>query len=335
MGPVHVLVIGGNRFVGLLATWRLLAGRHRVTLFNRGTLPDPFGDRVERLVGDRTGPDLERLLAGRRFDGVLDLAAFTGEDGRRAADLLRGRVGHYLMVSTGQVYLVRPGCPSPAREVDYDGPVMARPDDPDDLWDWQYGMGKRACEDALAAAGPAGFPATRLRIPMVNGALDYHRRLEGYLWRLVDGGPVLVPDGGAHRVRHVAGDEVARLLCGLLGREETFGQAYNAAQQEAPTLLELLAALRQATGSRAELVPVPAARLRAAGLAPVEVSPFSGRWMSFLDPSRAARELGFVHAPLDRVLHGVVSGFLSHPPADRPKGYARRAEELALAREVG
>jgi nucleoside-diphosphate-sugar epimerase len=332
---VNVLIIGGNRFVGLLATWRLLAGGHQVTLLNRGTRSDPFGAAVERLIVDRTGSELAGRLAGRRFDAALDLAAFTGEDGHRIAEALSGRVGHYLMVSTGQVYLVRQACPRPAREEDYDGPVLARPEDPADHEDWAYGMGKRACEDALIAAGRAGFPATRLRIPMVNGPLDYHRRLEGYLWRLLDGGPLLVPDGGAHRVRHVAGEEVARLLCELIGREETFGRAYNLAQEETPTLLSLLGGLRDLLGSRAELVPVPARRLEAAGLVPVEVSPFSGRWMSFLDPGRSQRELGFRHAPLDRVLHAAVASFLAHPPTDRPKGYARRAGELALAREVG
>jgi nucleoside-diphosphate-sugar epimerase len=178
---VRVLVIGGNRFVGLLATWRLLAGGHQVTLMNRGTRPDPFGDRVERLTADRAGPDLERHLDGRAFDGVLDLAAFTAEDGRRLAATLGPRAGHLLMVSTGQVYLVREGCPRPAREADYAGPVMARPADPADLWDWEYGMGKRGCEEALVAAGRDGLTATRLRIPMVNGPLDYHRRMEGYL----------------------------------------------------------------------------------------------------------------------------------------------------------
>lgn len=153
---MHVLVIGGNRFVGWLLGWRLLASGHEVTLLNRGTLPDPFGGRVERLAGDRR-TDLDRLLAGRTFDAVVDLAAYTGEDGARAAALLAGRTGHYVMISTGQVYLVREGCPRPAREEHYDGPVMARPPTPADLADWEYGIGKRACEDALALAH-ARFP---------------------------------------------------------------------------------------------------------------------------------------------------------------------------------
>lgn len=333
---MHVLLIGGNRFVGRLLAWRLLAGGHRVTLLNRGHLADPFGERVERLRGDRTGPELERLLAGRSFDAVVDLAAFSGEDGRRAAELLHGRTRHYLMISTGQVYLVRQGCPRPMRtpagEEEYDGPVMARPADPADLADWEYGIGKRDCEDALATAAQRGFPATRIRIPMVNGPLDYFRRIESYLWRLTDGGPVILPDGGGHRVRHVDGGEVARFLCAVLGREETFGRAFNLAQEEAPTLAELVASLRGLLGSGARISEIPSERIQAAGLSPAALSPFDDPWMSFLDPGRARDELGFRHAPLSQTLAAAVSGFLCHTPADRPAGYDHRGRELELAR---
>lgn len=331
---MHVLVIGGNRFVGLLLGWRLLAGGHRVTLVNRGTLPDPFGDRVERLVGDRR-TDLARLVAGRTFDAVVDLAAFTGDDGRQAEALFAGRTGHYVMVSTGQVYLVREGAPRPAAEADYDGPVMPRPADAHDLEDWLYGVGKRDCEDALAAAAARGFPATRVRIPMVNGERDYYRRLERYLWRLLDGGPVLLPDGGSHRVRHVYGPEVARFLATILGNAATFGRAYNLAQAETPTLAELLGTVAGLLGAPARLVPVPGDRLAAAGLDRLQVSPFSGRWMSFLDPSRAAAELGFHHLPLEAYLGRIVATFLANPPADRPAGLERRELERKLADHVG
>ncbi|HTP50267.1 MAG TPA: epimerase [Anaeromyxobacteraceae bacterium] len=330
---MNVLVIGGNRFVGLLATWRLLAAGHRVALLNRGRRPDPFGDRVERLRGDR-GTDLERLTAGRSFDVVMDLACYSGEDGRRAGKIFRGRVGHYLMVSTGQVYLVRERAPRPARERDYPGPVLPRPAGPPDLGEWEYGVGKRDAEDALAEACREGFPATRVRIPMVNGELDYFRRIESYLWRLLDGGPMLVPDGGAEPVRHVYGPEVARFLVETAGRAETFGEAYNLAQEEAPTLYALLEKLRELLGSRSPLVRVPASALLSAGLEPVAVSPFSGRWMSFLDPSRARDELGFRHLALDAYLGRIAASFLAHAPPDPPEGYRHRERERELARRL-
>ncbi len=329
---MNVLVIGGNRFVGILATWRLLAAGHRVSLFNRGRLADPFGDRVERLRGDRK-TDLEGLVGARRFDAVIDLAAYTGEDGRRAAEVFGDRVGHYLMVSTGQVYLVRQDAPRPSRERDYDGPLIPPPAPPD-LADWEYGIGKRDAEDALAAAARAGFPATRVRIPMVNGELDYFRRAEGYLWRLLDGGPVLVPDGGAHPVRHVYGGEVARFLVEVLGRAETFGEAYNLAQEETPSLRDLLGRLRRLLGSRAEFVDISSAALSGEGADVVSVSPFSGRWMSFLDPSRARDELGFQHEPLDAYLGKIVACFLSRVPSTPPEGYRFRDIERRLAAQL-
>jgi nucleoside-diphosphate-sugar epimerase len=330
---MHVLVIGGTRFVGRLLVFRLLAEGKKVTLLNRGSIADPFGQTVERLHGDRRSGDFPRLLEGRTFDAAVDLAAYTGDDGRRSAEVLAGKVGHLVTISTGQVYLVRDRAPAPAREEHYAGPTMPRPAEPRELEEWEYGMGKRACEDALAVAwAERRFPATRVRIPMVNGERDHFRRVEGYLWRLLDGGPVLLPDGGAHPVRHVYGGEVARFLAGVLGDEATFGKAYNVAQEEAPTLAQLVGRLRSHLGSHAEIVPVPRGRLVQAGLDPVAVSPFSGRWMSFLDPGLARRELSFVHEPLELYLGKIVASFLAWPPADRPEGYGWREDERRLAR---
>jgi nucleoside-diphosphate-sugar epimerase len=330
---LNVLVVGGNRFVGYDLVWRLLAGGHAVTLFNRGRLADPFGPRVERLRGDRTTDDFERLLAGRRFDATVDFAAFAAADTQRVVRGLADRAGHYVLISTGQVYLVRTPRPSPAREEDYDGALMAEPPGGDgDHADWAYGMGKRAAEDVLAAAfARERFPSTRLRIPMVNGERDYHRRLEGYLWRMLDGGPLLVPDGGSHRVRHVYARDVARAIPGLLGRADTFGQAYNLCQEETPTLAEVLEMVAGFVGAEPRLVAVPRAELEAAGLEPVLVSPFSGRWMSFLDPGRARRELGFAPTPLPAYLGSIVAAFLAHPPETTPEAYGTRARELGLA----
>jgi nucleoside-diphosphate-sugar epimerase len=183
-------------------------------------------------------------------------------------------------------------------------------------------MGKRALEDALAEAWARGrFPATRLRLPMVNGPRDHFRRIERYLWRLIEGRPILLPGGGDRRVRHVYSGSVVKAIVSLLGRSESFGQAYNLAQDETPTLDELLQLLAGRLGAKAMLMAVSEERLRAAGLDPVVVSPFSGRWMSFLDPARARSELGFRHEPLASYLDTIVTAFLAHPPAEPPAGY--------------
>ena len=329
---MKVLLIGGNRFLGHELALRLRAASHAVTLFNRGTLADALSDRVERLRGDRTSADFERVLGGRRFDAVVDFAAFDGDDGRRAAALFQGQVGHYVAISTGQVYLVRQGCPRPARETDYDGPLIDEPQTEYDRGQWTYGVKKRALEDELRAAWEQRrFPATRLRIPMVNGERDHFRRIERYLWRMLDGGPILLPGGGARVTRHVYSGAVVKAILGLLGREASFGRAYNLAQDETPSLRELLATLARLVGAPAPLVEIDAESVRKAGLDPLVLSPFGGEWMSFVDPSLAKAELGFRHEPLASYLDKIVTSFLAHPPADPPPGYEKRADELRLA----
>lgn len=329
---MDVLVIGGNRFMGQALTWRLLFSGHRVTLCNRGLREDAFGARVERVLADRGSDAFDRALAGRTFDRVVDFVGFTGAELARAARVLGGRVGHYVLISTGQVYLVREGCPRPSREEDYEGPVLAAPPTPEDHEDWAYGLGKREAEDALLSAG-AALPSTRLRIPMVNGEADPKRRLESYLWRLLDGGPLLVPRAGAI-ARHVYSGAVARAIAGLLEAPPAAGSAYNLAQAETPTVRELVLALAERVGARPELIEPTADELTAAGLSATAASPFSSRWMSHLDPSRAVAELGFAHPPLGAYLDSIVAHLLAALPREPPPGYAQRAGELALARRA-
>ena len=203
---------------------------------------------------------------------------------------------------------------------------------PPDHGDWAYGVGKRGCEDALAAAfARDGFPSTRLRVPMINGERDYTRRLEGYLWRLLDGGPV-----AAARRRHPP--PAPRLRAGRLARDRrrssagarTFGQAYNLCQEETPTLAELVEMLAGGLGRRlacARCLGRPGggrarSRARVALLRPLDVDARSRPRQG------GARLPGHAAARIPRLHRGQLPG---PPPASPPDAYADRRRELALA----
>jgi nucleoside-diphosphate-sugar epimerase len=328
---MNVLVIGGNRFMGRGLVWRLLCSGHRVTIVNRGNLPDPFGARVERIRADRSSDAFDRALAGRTFDRAVDFAGFSADDALRTVRVLAGQVGHLVFVSTGQVYLVRQDCPVPAREDDYHGPTLAAPPSSEDQDDWAYGIGKRGAEDVFAAA--TALPSTRLRIPMVNGEHDHKRRIEAYVWRLLDGGPLIVPRASAI-ARHVYSGAVIRAIAALVEHPPRPGQAFNLAQAEQVTVRDLIARIAERAAARAELVELPATSLEAAGLSVTGASPFSSAWMSRIDPSRAAIELGFVHPPLEVYLDSILASLFAAWPEAPPPGYRQRAGELALARQV-
>ena len=327
---MRVLVIGGTRFVGPRLVRSLLDRGHAVTAFHRGRTGQ-LPHAAERLLGDRTDPAaLAAALAGRSFDACVDTIAMRGADTIAAIELLDGRVGHYVHFSTGQVYLVRDACPSPAREEDYAGPLApARPVTAWDAGEWRYGIEKRECEDALAEAWSARrFPATRLRLTMIHGDDDPRGRIQAYVLRLMDGGPLLVPHEPSPPIRPIHAGAVVDAVVGILESGTGKGAAFNLAQDEAWSHGELVAAIAARLGVRAHTVPRPLAGLVEAGAFPA-CAPLAHPWMSVLEPGRAARELGFRPGRFEDWLQETVDRLVERPA---PEGYAAlRARERALA----
>jgi nucleoside-diphosphate-sugar epimerase len=333
---LETLVIGGTRNLGppLVAA---LAGRgDRIAVFNRGLTPGALPASVERLVGDRRDPAQLRAALGRRsFDLVVDTTLYDGAEAESVINLLDGRVGRYVFLSTGQVYLVRRGVSAPFVEDDYNGPVLEEPPaGAPDHADWLYGTGKRAAEDAFARArAERGFPYTSLRLPMVNSELDHLRRIYNYFLRLKDGGPIVAPDAPRLPLRHVYGGDVIRAVLRLTESDAGLGRAYNVSQDETVTLEEFLSLLAGMMDAALRLVRVPREELERHGLLPF-CSPFSGRWMSELENERGKSELGFEYTPLPVYLRRLVEHYEAHP-LDAGQDYARRDVELSLAREFG
>ncbi|HET7692165.1 MAG TPA: NAD-dependent epimerase/dehydratase family protein [Gemmatimonadota bacterium] len=327
---MRILVIGGTLFMGPRLVRSLVGRGHAVTTFHRGTTPGRLPAEVERLHGDRTDPaELRDALAGRSFDACVDTIAMRGADTASAVDLLYGRVGHYVHFSTGQVYLVRRDCPSPAREEDYGGP-LATPPAPD-AWDagqWEYGIEKRECEDLLEEAWSArGFPATRLRLTMVHGEDDPRGRIHGYVLRLLDGGPLLVPVEPSPPIRPIHADAVVETVVRVVEEGSGKGAAYNLAQGEAWTHEGWIDRVAGMLGVEAVRERRPREELLRAGVFPA-CAPLANPWMSVLDPGRAARELGFRPGGFEEWLPAVVERVAREPwPAG---GESARAREIAL-----
>src|SRR5262245_49206817 len=99
---MRLLILGGPRFTGRFLIESALARRHQVTLFNRGRTSPELYPEVEKLRGDRA-TDLSALEGGT-WDACIDTAGFLPQVVRRGAELLRGRVGHYTLVSSISVF---------------------------------------------------------------------------------------------------------------------------------------------------------------------------------------------------------------------------------------
>jgi nucleoside-diphosphate-sugar epimerase len=326
-------VLGGTRNLGPSIVQGLLQQGHEVAVFNRGQTRDDLPEEVERLHGDRTDPaQLKKALGGREFDLVVDTTLYTGDEAEATVELFAGRVGRYIFLSTGQVYLVRMGLQRPFKEEDYDGPVMPEPSKSDEQnhSNWLYGFDKREAEDVFARAWTQHkFPYTSLRLPMVNSERDHYDRIYGYFLRLKDGGPILVPEGTDLPVRHVYGDDVVQAITRLATGELGKGRAYNIAQDDTLTLEQFLELLAETVHRTLKIVRVSREKLEQEGLLP-ECSPFSGQWMSSIENARSKAELGMQFTPMSSYVKKLVS-YYQAIPTKKIEGYAQRERELKLA----
>lgn len=353
---MRTLVIGGSRNLGPSLVAALAARGDMVTILNRGiSRPVPtLGESptlpagVERLTADRgDAAQMRAALGGRSFDLVVDTTLYTGTQAALIAELLDGRVERYVWWSTGQVYLVRANVSRPFRETDYDGPVMAEPPAGTlDHRNWRYGVEKRAAEDTLRTAyASRGFPAVSLRMPMIASEHDHYTRIAGYVRRLFDGGPILVPEETtALPVRHVYGADVIKATMRAAGAaraaraageagEDIVGQAFNISQDETVEFLEMIYRIGALIGRMPNLVPLPRATLEAHDLLP-GCSPFSDPWMSALTNELSKERLGMRYTPVNDYLPRCVEAAMM-VPVEHVVGYDKREVEFELVEERG
>lgn len=327
-----VLIIGGTRNIGYFLTRDLLEKGYDVTLFNRGLTPDSLPEGIRRLQGDRTDRhQLTQALRADSFDVIVDLVLYDADNAETIVERLSDNVEQYIFISTGQVYLVREGLERPFSEDDYEGRLMPAPK-PNTFGyeEWNYGMQKRRAEDVLAgAAREFGLPYTSLRLPMVNSQRDPFNRLYGYILRLRDGGPILVPQTPQHPLRHVYVLDVVRAIETLIRQGPGPSHVYNISQDETlplPDFLSIVAELLDTAPPR--VIEVKRSLLEAQGFLP-DCSPFSDRWMSELTNERSKAELDMVYTPIREALAAIIAHYQEEPPR-KPASYSRRSAERNL-----
>ena len=330
----RVLLVGGSGFMGRHVSRALIAAGHHVIVLARHAGSE---EGVEYVIGDRSEVEsLRHALDGRRFDLTVDFLAYDAADVERLLLVPHAALGRYVMISTGQVYLIAQGAEPPFRADAADAdviPAPARTDRP--YGGWAYGVGKRRAEKVLLGLrGTHGVRAVALRLPIVQGAGDGSLRLWAWIERMLDGGPILLPDGGVRPIRHVWAGDVARAVVWLVEHDAPRHAFYNLAQPDLPTLREFLEKVARIVGVTPTFVDASWEELLTAGFDEIDLAPYAGRWASRLDPSRAAGEWGFTGTSVDQYLPEVVRWHLENRPTKSHFGYDMRPQELEFARGV-
>ena len=247
-GP-SVLFIGGTGIISSACTERAIALGMEVYLLNRGqntTRPAPAEAQV--LVGDANDVESLRSAVGdREFDVVADFRAFTPTQVQSRLDVLGGRMGQYVFISSASAYQTPPGRLPVVESTPLRNPF------------WQYSRDKIACEDLLVKAyRDEGLPATIVRpshtydktlLPMDGG------------WTVVDrmrrGAEVVVHGDGTSLWTLTHNTDFARAFVGLLGHPAAIGDSFHITSDEWLSWNEIFILVGQAAGVEPRLIHVP------------------------------------------------------------------------------
>ena len=253
---MRALVLGGSVFVGRRLVEILVASGHDVTVLNRGRTPTELPPGVRLLKADRTDADSMRsALAGTEWDAVFDVSGFVmaagGSDIEGLIDLVDGRVGHYVYVSSIMAYDQSLVGVMPWTEdlaTDASGPAS-------------YSGFKALAERAMRERhSRTGFPVTIARPAAIYGPYNNIYDMETPMFlRLLQGRPILLPHEGLVTASYGHVDDLCAGLIGFVGRAEARGEVFNTTS-EAVTTRRYVETLANIVGRQPNVVMVPESR---------------------------------------------------------------------------
>ncbi|XP_066931110.1 dTDP-D-glucose 4,6-dehydratase-like [Clytia hemisphaerica] len=254
----RILIFGGNGFLGshLVKGLADSGEDYEITLVNRGNVyfnsdkdATSYADKI--LICDRDTllrSSCPGLLGKSKYDVVIDFSSYKDQQIEQVIDILKNRVGIYIMISTDAVYEVSEKHHSErTREED-------SKNEPEDLKKREelvknnkYGAAKKGCEERLMVQRERlGFPYVILRLADAIGERDTSYRWWNYqLWMNLHqhfNHKVALPNGVKdHKFSMVYAGDVAKAIMKIIHEPEVFhDKVINLAYKKDITLTKIL-----------------------------------------------------------------------------------------------
>ena len=324
---MKVMVLGATGFIGRpLVHWLVGAGHEVVAVSRKPGEPSP---NVATPALDRGDPrTIAQAVESSRADTVIDLLAMTLAGALPLIEVLAGRVGRYVMASSGDVYRQYGGLhrlesvDRPSQLLDEDAPLRTRlhpyratpPRPADDPQRWMDDYDKIPIERALA--GRPDLPAVVVRLPMIYGPGDRQRRFAWAIKPMLAKAPVIEVDAqwAAWRTSYGYVDDVAAGLGLAATHPAAVGRTYNVGPLEAEDHVHWAGRFAALLGWAGQLRPIP--RERVAEPTRTHLDGLDLAYPLVTDTRRIRAELGYreVVDPADALRRTVEDEISRSPP---------------------
>ncbi len=257
---MKVLVLGGTGVISREIVKLLLKENHQVCVYNRGSRGLLFPDEVRQLTGDRLDrQQFESSMARESFDAVIDMICFNEADARSTVAAFGDSGAHIVICSSVAAYK-RPYRSIPTLESAeelYDDPLFS------------YAFDKAEVERYLEGViSERNLPVTMIRPSLTFGPgaanMGVLRQNYGIIDRIRKGKPLVMFGDGSTPFSFTFTPDLAKAFVGVLGKEQSYGEAYHACSEERSRWEDLYLAFGRVLNREVSMVHIPSELLVAA-----------------------------------------------------------------------
>jgi nucleoside-diphosphate-sugar epimerase len=252
---MKILFIGGTGLISSACSDLAIARGHELFILNRSASTKyPLPNGATLLKGDVHADEahLASLLAGHRFDVVVDWIAFTPEDIERDIRLFSGMTDQFVFISSASAYQKPVKNYLITEETPLENPY------------WEYSRNKIAIERRLMDVfHHDGFPVTIIRPSLTYGPSQVPLCVGSWPhpWTVIDrmkqGKKMIVPGDGTSLWVMTWNADFAKGFIGLLGNEKAIGEAFQITSDEVLSWDQIYLEVYQALSLSPNVVHIP------------------------------------------------------------------------------
>lgn len=230
---MKVLLLGGTGILSTDVCKYAISQGYEVTCINRGNRSFALPDGAKSIIGDVNYLDTIEEKLEVFYDVVFDFLSYNVKQLEKKITFFDKKCKQYFFISSATAYKIDKN------------PITENTPLGNQYWD--YGQNKVECENYLYLIKKrlsCQFTIIRPYVTYGNTRIPFAIIPDGCYWslanRIIGEKPILLWDGGKATCTITHTSDFARGVVGLIGKESSFGEAFNVTSNESLTWKEVL-----------------------------------------------------------------------------------------------
>lgn len=234
---MEILILGGTGVMGRKLLEVLDQTDNRITVTSRSGRESVKGNVRYALGNAKELNFLEKLLFQKKYDAIVDFMVYSTEEFRERYKLFLAHTEQYIFISSARVY-------AQSRDAikETTPRLLDSSTDEEYLKTDEYALAKARSEDLLCASKKSNYTIIRPSITYGDTRLQLGvLEKENWLYRALRGRSIVFSkDIASKYTAMTAGEDVARGIAAILGREDALGQIFHITSEKSYTWDEIL-----------------------------------------------------------------------------------------------